>query len=51
MWTAPLQSLCFDCHNKWKRIEEKQGYRPGFGVDGSPLDDRHPAYQPRRWAQ
>ena len=51
MWLGELQSLCFDCHDKWKRIEEEQGYRPGYDVDGYPLDSKHPAYRPRRWAR
>jgi hypothetical protein len=51
MWTAPLQSLCKPCHDTVKAAEERKGYRPGFGVDGAPLDSRHPALQPRRWAR
>jgi hypothetical protein len=46
-WFGDLQSLCKQCHDKWKRIEEEQGYRPGYGEDGCPLDPKHPAYAAR----
>jgi 5-methylcytosine-specific restriction endonuclease McrA len=51
MWLGRLQSLCKSCHDGAKRTEERNGFRPGFGVDGLPLDSKHPAYQPRRWAR
>jgi 5-methylcytosine-specific restriction protein A len=41
-----LQSLCEACHNGWKQREERDGYQPDIGIDGWPLDPRHPAYQP-----
>jgi 5-methylcytosine-specific restriction endonuclease McrA len=43
--TAPLQSLCKDCHDSAKRFEESRGFTPGCGLDGFPLDPRHPAYR------
>jgi hypothetical protein len=51
MWTAPLQSLCKSCHDGVKAAEETRGYRAGFDVHGDPLDSKHPAYAPRRWAR
>jgi 5-methylcytosine-specific restriction endonuclease McrA len=39
-----LQSLCARCHNSAKRSEEVRGYAPDIGVDGYPLDRRHPCY-------
>jgi hypothetical protein len=41
-----VQSLCIECHNGWKQREERDGYQPDIGIDGWPLDPRHPAYQP-----
>jgi 5-methylcytosine-specific restriction endonuclease McrA len=51
MWTGRLQSLCKSCHDSVKAKEERKGYRPGFDEFGMPLDSKHPAYQPRRWAR
>jgi 5-methylcytosine-specific restriction endonuclease McrA len=42
-WEGPLQSLCYHCHNSVKKVEESRGYRLDVGVDGVPLDPRHPA--------
>jgi hypothetical protein len=36
------QSLCKDCHDSAKQSEEKNGYSNAVGVDGWPVDDRHP---------
>jgi 5-methylcytosine-specific restriction enzyme A len=39
--TNPLQSLCTQCHNgKW--ASDKRGYRRDVGIDGFPIDPRHP---------
>jgi 5-methylcytosine-specific restriction endonuclease McrA len=44
-----LQSLCKRCHDSTKHRQEeherKHGYRPGFGLDGWPLDPKHPFYR------
>ena len=45
-WTSNLQSLCKHCHDSRKRIDEIHGYQPDIGIDGWPLDPRHPANQP-----
>jgi 5-methylcytosine-specific restriction protein A len=49
-----LQSLCVNCHNRKKQRaetkkqrEEAAGYSSDVGVDGWPLDKRHPSYQRR----
>jgi 5-methylcytosine-specific restriction enzyme A len=49
-WLGELQSLCGPCHNRAKRYEENRGFRPDIGLDGYPLDPRHPANQLRRSA-
>jgi 5-methylcytosine-specific restriction endonuclease McrA len=41
--TGELQSLCFDCHNRRKRMQELRGYDVKFGADGWPLDPAHPS--------
>ncbi len=38
------QSLCKQCHDTAKQIEEKKGYAPGCGDDGMPVDPKHPWY-------
>jgi hypothetical protein len=43
-WTGELQSLCLDCHLVTKRQIEERGYRLDVGLDGWPLDPRHPFY-------
>jgi len=43
-----LQSLCDRCHNSTKKIAQARGYDTAFGVDGLPLDSRHPVYQGSR---
>jgi 5-methylcytosine-specific restriction protein A len=40
-----LQSLCQSCHSSTKAIIEKRGYDPAIGVDGWPIDPRHPVYK------
>jgi 5-methylcytosine-specific restriction protein A len=50
-WFGPFQSLCGQCHNSAKEFEENRGYLPNMGVDGLPVDPRHPANASRRvWA-
>ena len=39
-----LQSLCMSHHNLTKQQDEAVGYARDIGVDGYPLDPRHPAY-------
>jgi 5-methylcytosine-specific restriction enzyme A len=43
-WLGPFQSLCKPCHDSTKRHIELHGYRPDIGLDGYPLDPRHPCY-------
>jgi hypothetical protein len=47
-WCGTLQSLCLTCHNRTKRQIEVMGYRPDIGLDGWPLDPRHPVYRLRK---
>jgi 5-methylcytosine-specific restriction endonuclease McrA len=42
-----LQSLCFECHNRRKQVEEIRGYNPTIGPDGYPVDQRHSVYAPK----
>jgi 5-methylcytosine-specific restriction endonuclease McrA len=37
-----LQSLCFDCHDRRKRLVELRGFDSAVGEDGWPLDPAHP---------
>jgi 5-methylcytosine-specific restriction protein A len=37
-----LQSLCDACHNSTKQQEEQQGFGRAIGLDGYPVDVRHP---------
>jgi 5-methylcytosine-specific restriction protein A len=32
------------CHDSTKRFVETHGFRPDIGLDGMPLDPRHPVY-------
>jgi hypothetical protein len=41
-WLGELQSLCRDCHGYKSR-----GYQPDIGIDGFPVDPRHPVYRQR----
>jgi 5-methylcytosine-specific restriction protein A len=43
--TGELQSLCEDCHNSAKKLEEGRGYTCDIGVDGWPIDPKHPVYR------
>jgi 5-methylcytosine-specific restriction enzyme A len=40
-----LQSLCTNCHSSRKQSIEKLGYDKTVGLDGWPIDPRHPVYQ------
>jgi hypothetical protein len=46
-WTkfrlGALQSLCFDCHDRRKRIIELRGYDLDVDDDGWPTSPEHPA--------
>lgn len=42
-WYGQLQSLCAPCHNKRKQPAEIKGYNEEIGVDGWPVDMKHPA--------
>ena len=44
-WLGELQSLCDSCHRSTKAFLEINGYRPDIGLDGWPLDKRHPCYR------
>jgi hypothetical protein len=41
-----LVPLCLNCHALIERKIER-GYSTEIGVDGMPLDPKHPCYQPR----
>ena len=41
-WTGPLQSLCHSCHVGEKAVEEHRGYSDQIGLDGLPIDPKHP---------
>jgi len=43
-WLGKVQSLCLQCHVSTKHFIELNGYRPDIGLDGYPLDPRHPVY-------
>lgn len=38
-----LQALCKPCHDGAKQSEERRGYSAKVGIDGWPVDPRHPA--------
>jgi 5-methylcytosine-specific restriction protein A len=42
--TGELQSLCLDCHISKKKEDETRGYIRDIGLDGWPIDPRHPVY-------
>ena len=37
-----LQSLCKQCHDGVKQVQENKGYAQGCGCDGIPVDPNHP---------
>jgi hypothetical protein len=46
-----LTSMCWSCHSRGKQraeIDAKRGYSEAIGVDGWPLDPRHPSYERAR---
>ena len=43
-WFGALQSLCATCHSSTKAEEERFGFSREIGVDGWPIDQRHPIY-------
>jgi 5-methylcytosine-specific restriction endonuclease McrA len=43
-WGGKLQSLCLPCHTTTKKHIEQYGFRPDIGLDGWPLDPRHPCW-------
>jgi 5-methylcytosine-specific restriction enzyme A len=46
MWDqSNWQSLCRECHNRDKQHEERKGYSDELGLDGLPVDRRHPFYR------
>src|SRR6267378_3238308 len=44
-WFGELQSLCATHHNSGKQFAENRGYDKAIGLDGMPLDPRHPCYK------
>jgi hypothetical protein len=45
--SANWQSLCAHCHNSRKKRAERLGYDPTPGLDGLPVDSRHPFLRQR----
>ena len=43
-WEGKLQSLCAFHHNSTKKQEEARGYAFDVGMDGLPVDPKHPVY-------
>lgn len=39
-----LRSLCKRCHDSGKKRTEFRGYSTEVGLDGWPVDPKHPAY-------
>jgi hypothetical protein len=48
-WLGPFQSLCKECHDSTKKFVELHRFRPDIGLDGWPLDPRHPCYTGKVW--
>jgi 5-methylcytosine-specific restriction endonuclease McrA len=40
-----LQSLCKPCHDSVKHTIEQRGYSTEIGIDGWPIDERHPCWK------
>lgn len=40
--TGGLQTLRAECHDGWKQAQETRGYSDAVGLDGFPVDPRHP---------
>jgi 5-methylcytosine-specific restriction enzyme A len=47
-WEGVLQSLCKHCHDSRKKQDEARGYATDIGLDGYPIDQRHPFNQTRQ---
>ena len=47
-WRGALQSLCKPCHSGAKQREERRGFNDQVGIDGWPIDPRHPINRPSR---
>lgn len=43
-WYGKLQSLCTHCHESRKKYVEHRGFNNDIGIDGMPIDRRHPFY-------
>ena len=43
-----LQSLCESCHNSSKQQIETHGFIRDIGLDGRPIDPKHPSYTGKR---
>ncbi len=41
-YIGELQSLCFNCHNRGKRLVDLKGFSSSCGEDGWPTDPAHP---------
>jgi hypothetical protein len=50
-WRGPFQSLCKSCHDGRKQSMERVGYSTEVGLDGFPIDPRHPALAAKPGAQ
>lgn len=46
-YAGPFESLCAPCHDRDAQSEERMGYSTEIGVDGWPVDERHPANSQR----
>jgi len=44
-WLGKLQSLCRHWHESRKKFVERRGYDKAIGLDGWPIDPRHPVYR------
>jgi 5-methylcytosine-specific restriction enzyme A len=42
-WHGALQSLCKQHHDNSKQSEDHRGYTTEVGLDGVPIDPKHPA--------
>src|SRR5262245_29236199 len=51
-WNAQnWQSLCASCHSSSKQQIERRGYSTKIGIDGYPVDERHPSIARDRGGQ
>ncbi len=42
-WNGPFQSLCHTHHVATKQADEHRGFSSASGLDGWPIDPKHPA--------